>query len=167
MSLWSDVLIRLNVAVPKIVDLKIVDLNEADTKALILEILNEKVPNDLSNLRFKTADEMLKVGISQIKRGFFEISLNSGISLNGGGVKLSLDSTKSELQKRYEVKNSESIKKLEDSKNKVDAIKKEIEDLKTLQMKRISFMNKVDGLSIDNYFENKEDLKNLLNELYK
>lgn len=56
----------INVAVPKIVELKVVDLNEADTKALILEILNEKNPNDLNNLRLKTADEMLKVAVKEV-----------------------------------------------------------------------------------------------------
>ncbi len=159
--------------VAKIVDLKIVDLNKDETKTLILEILNDKDLKSVLNFKYKTVDEMLKASVSQIKRGYFELPLSGfsgGISLgrsSNNELKISFDSTKAELEKTMQMKNDEIAKKIEDSRSKIDLIKKEIDDLKALQMKRIGFINKVEGLSVDNYYSNKEDLKNLLNELEK
>lgn len=139
-------------------NLKIVDVSKSELKEILRTISKNHAYYDLQKSYYKDLQSMLKASLEYIKKDTFSFSYTMSLRETNA---ISLSDTKeiltSKFNKWLEVKNKDVLKQ----KEKVDELKKDIEDIEANQKARKIFINKLSTVNVENYIKNKEEIENL------
>lgn len=139
-------------------NLKIVDVSKSELKEILRTISKNHNYYDLQKSYYQDLQSMLKASLEYIKKDTFSFSYVMSLRETNN---ISLADTKeilaSKFNKWLEVKNKDVLKQ----KEKVDKLKKEIEDIEANQKARKIFITKLSTVNVENYIKNKEEIENL------